>query len=181
MKLTAFINTKYPPESSPMAWRLHCYLKQLKEQNIDVEAIYLSKKSSESGVFENIPYRHVEISPKRKLRLNIKHFKELYNVYLEEAKKTNVIYTTEEYNLDLFIISKAVRKVSGKLVIEFCENPYTIKTNRLDFKLIRYLSRIIFLNYTIKRVDGIIAISSKLMELAKRYKKIVPNSFICQY
>lgn len=171
MKVIAFYPGIYPEGFAPMSYRLHYYMKALQISGVEVEVVTPAESEIRSGIYDNIPYRFVKVTPRN--RLNGRQINKEYVLICGElAKKCDVVFTTNEGNLYLKKIADAVHAVGGKLALEINENPYSIIASRLNTKLSLSIKRLYFLKRILKKVDGIIVISQPLFDLISSNKNI---------
>jgi len=169
MKIIAFFPGAYPNGFSPMSHRLHYYMKALKSKGVEVEIVIPCDKNHPSGVYEEIPYSFVGATSRNRFN-GIKVANEYSMIFKSLAKKCDAIFTINMGNLFLKKISKAVHNSGGKLILEINENPYSILGSRSETRIGLKIKRFIFLNNTIKHVDGIIVISKALLNLVSIHK-----------
>jgi len=178
MKVVALSTSGYPIGPSPMVGRLHCYMKALKESGNDVRVIVTTSDSDSSdGVFDDIKYTKVIIPKvtghffKRKKWRNVRN--NILETYLRDC---DVFYTSEDTIESLNSLIDLTKKMGCKIVIELNEYPYCIP-GRFDSRLVFRMKQWVYLNKTLPKVDGVIAISHALYDLAigrvKDEKKVI--------
>lgn len=170
MKIIAFSISEYPNGFSPMSYRLHYYMKALQSKGAEVEIVIASTEKKEDGIHEGIPYSFVKVINKRSIFNERKVVKEFSSIFFDLAKRSDVVFTSEDTNYSIRELTKSVHAAGGKIVIELSENPYSIKGGRRNIKLLMYLNRKLFLNRTLPKVDGVITISHTLSDLVEKYK-----------
>jgi glycosyltransferase involved in cell wall biosynthesis len=170
MKIIAFSVSEYPNGFSPMSYRLHYYMKALQSKGAEVEIVIASIEKKENGIYEGIPYSFVHVINQRSMFNERKVVKEFASIFFDLAKRSDVVFTSEDTNYSIRKLTKSVHAAGGKIVIELNENPYSIKASRKDSKLFLKLNRLFFLNYTLPKVNGVITISHALSDLVEKYK-----------
>jgi glycosyltransferase involved in cell wall biosynthesis len=168
MRVACFFTSDYPNGNSPMSYRLHCYMKSLKDKGVEVEIVMPSLKVKNDGIHDGINYSFVRIPYISKFQI-IKKARTYANICESLSQKfDSIILTTRDIVLLTYIL-KSVKLTECKIILELNENPFVIRSNRYDNKVILYLKRKYYLNHIMKEVDGIITISQPLYDLANKY------------
>ena len=170
MKIIAFFPGVYPNGFSAMSYRLHYYMKALQYQGAEVEVVMPTEKLEIDGIFEDIPFSFIKVSKQNRFNRK-KIVNEHAAICSELAMKCDVVFTCGVNNSNLKLIANSVHRSKCKIAIEVNENPYSIFGSRLDTKVGLLLQRLIFLNFSLKKPDGIIVISKLLFELISHHKR----------
>lgn len=167
--IAALYKTNYPNDSSPMASRLHLYMRALKNTGAKVIIIIPTFEEKKDYSIDDIKYQY-EYIKNPSLKGNIKEA----NIELLKkiAPQYDVIFTSISDDSWVKYYVEAIQKVKGKMVIEMNENPHSIVGSRKDFKIILFLKRLYFLHFVANRLDGLIVISRKLESLFSTYKGV---------
>ena len=170
MKIKVFYSGVYPNGFAPMSYRLHYYMKALISKGVNVEIVMPTTQQKERGEFEGISYSFVKMI--QETRFNKRHVSRQYaKICKNLSKQCDIIFAVSVIsNYRIKLITKAVHKEGKIIVVELNENPYSIIGGRLDFQFIMKIKRKIFLKYRVPQFDGVIVISSPLLNLISLYK-----------
>lgn len=172
MKIIALSTSPYPPESSPMAQRLHCYMLALKSYGHDVSVVYCADKI-DYGEYEGIPYKSLVFQVQNSRIYSKIYLNSLRKILSDEIKNCDVFFHSEHRLSTILAIQKEANKYGTKIVNELNEYPYCAKSRRLELDSLRYLKQKIFWKYVVPKIQGIIAISHALEEVALQHNKNV--------
>lgn len=169
LSVVAFYQTNYPDDSSPMASRLHFYMRALYAAGADVKIIVPSSEIKQDKFIDGINYSYRLVDQKCLESNRNKHL--TYSEIVRELSlKFDVVFISLSDDNATRFYTNAVKKVNGKLVVEMNENPYSIIGSRKDFKVILFFKRLFYLNFVLKKIDGVIVISKNLENLIERFK-----------
>lgn len=168
MKVIVFFVGEYPNGFSPMSRRLHYYMLNLHSEEIDVEVVMPSTVDRPNGVFEGIPYRYILVNKYGRLSLG-RQSVEYINICKELSKECDVLFEEGINFIYLGQLADAVHSVGGKIVAEINENPGSIRGTRFDYPFILKIKQFYIKKYCLKELDGIVAISSSLEAMLKKY------------
>lgn len=174
------------PEGMASAYRIHCYAKGLKENNVKVDVVSaksLSKRPGKGFLFkgtnEGIPYTIVlntDDSGKlmKYLWMEMKHYALMAHC-LFTIRKYDVLWL---YGMGLFprlILLPVLRLAGKKVVLELNEYPYSTEGNKLtQIPFVRKSLQWLTLKLVFPLMDGVIAISENLKSLVKANAPKVP-------
>jgi len=170
MRINALSTSAYPPEHSPMSHRLHCYLLALKESGRNVKVYFFSEKKLK-GEYEGILYESIIFKYSNNFINPPQYLKKLKEVLLPIVKECDIFFHSEDRISTILAIQHIADYVNTKTIVELNEYPYGFKTRRLDFYLFRWLKQVLFFQYVIKKVGGVIVISKGLESLALKYNR----------
>lgn len=194
--MKVFIVTKEPfPNGLAATSRIKCYIKALLAANKQCELLIYSRTESTNshrnicaeGDFEGIYYRYIGGTTQRKDKfiiqqlINVKDKLRLLRYLKENLRKDDIVFGYAAK--DVFFINtliNVVHRSKGKYIRDLCELPYGTGQETLKAKLLRAYS----LNFQFKKCDGIIAISSALYELARKYSpktKVIIIPILVEY
>lgn len=173
MKITALSTSPYPPQYSPMAHRLHCYMLALKEMGHEVKVYNLSE-NLHSGVYEGVNFDTVKFKYENSFYNSKKYLNTLKESLLPIFSKADVVFHSEDRISTILVVQEVANLHNIKTVIELNEYPYGFKTRRLDFMFLRWIKQKIFFHYVLPKVSGTIVISKSLESVVKKFNnKIV--------
>lgn len=175
LKVISFYHSNYPDGESPMANRLHLYMRALQHEGAEVKIVSPTHESKEMKVIDGIKYEYLKIDNHNKLSSKSKKKAYLKAVRLL-SRNCDVIFTSLSNDSDVVDYLNTIKKVNGKIVFEMNENPHSIIGSRTDFRWILKVKRWFFLNLVVRRVEGFIVISRSLEDLFNKYKG--PNTII---
>jgi glycosyltransferase involved in cell wall biosynthesis len=172
MRINALSTSAYPPEHSPMAHRLHCYLLALKESGQNVKVYFFDEKRI-TGEFEGIPYESIDFKYTNHIINSPRNLQRLQEILFPIIKECDIFFHSEDRISNILAIQKVAKSCNTKTIVELNEFPYGFKIRRLDFYLFRLLKQLLFFQYVIGKVGGVIVISKSLELLTRKYNKNV--------
>jgi len=172
MRIIALSTSAYPPESSPMSHRLHCYMLALKEEGNEVK-VYFFSSESEKGEYEGIPYESIRFDYKNYVIFPPVYLKLFSNALYSIIKEADVFFHSEDRISKILNIQKIANEYNVKTVIELNEYPYSFKSRRLEFGFLQLIRQKIFFHFVLPKTGGVIAISKNLELIAKKFNNRV--------